>query len=72
MKEEERKEESKIKSRELMYKLIISQLFYDGFQNIADELAVAVGQDNAPISPSNRLNNVCNIGMKHEHGMYKI
>lgn len=68
MKEEEKKEErNKVKHRELLYKLMISQLFYDGHQNFAQELAAVVEQEASAVSPSDRLMNVISIGLQHEH-----
>ncbi|XP_050709306.1 cleavage stimulation factor subunit 1-like isoform X2 [Eriocheir sinensis] len=68
MKEEEKKEErNKVKQRELLYKLMISQLFYDGHQNFAQELAVIVDQEATAVSPSDRLMNITTIGLQHEH-----
>ncbi|KAB7493612.1 Cleavage stimulation factor subunit 1, partial [Armadillidium nasatum] len=68
MKEEEKKvDESKIKQRELMYKLIISQLVYDGHQKIAQDLASEIGQEHLAICPSDRLMKVTSVGLKEEH-----
>ncbi|XP_050737746.1 cleavage stimulation factor subunit 1-like isoform X2 [Eriocheir sinensis] len=44
-----------------------SQLFYDGHQNFAQELAVIVDQEATAVSPSDRLMNIITIGLQHEH-----
>ncbi|XP_076056650.1 cleavage stimulation factor subunit 1 Cst50 [Oratosquilla oratoria] len=68
MKEEEKKEDkNKVKQRELLYKLIISQLFYDGHQKLAQELAVAVNHETTAVAPSDRLMTVVIVGVQHEH-----
>ncbi|CAL4061686.1 unnamed protein product, partial [Meganyctiphanes norvegica] len=69
MKEEEKKKEpaNKVQQRELLYKLIISQLFYDGHQAIGTTLAEAVELESTAISPSDRLMNVFSQGIQHEH-----
>ncbi|KAI8426766.1 hypothetical protein MSG28_014454 [Choristoneura fumiferana] len=53
-----------VKNRELLYRMIISQLYYDGFQPIAATLAAAVHAD--PCPPSDRLLNVMMVGIQHE------
>ena len=45
-----------------------SQLYYDNFQNIAQELATAVEQEATAVAPSDRLKNVVMLGLQHEHG----
>ncbi|CAF4939625.1 unnamed protein product [Pieris macdunnoughi] len=54
-----------VKNRELMYRMIISQLYYDGFQPIAATLAAAVHAD-PPCPPSDRLLNLMMVGLQHE------
>ncbi|CAB3404735.1 unnamed protein product [Caenorhabditis bovis] len=44
-----------IKDREYMYRLIIGQLFYDGYQQIAISLANAIGCSSQPPPPSDKL-----------------
>ncbi|KAJ8915611.1 hypothetical protein NQ315_003395 [Exocentrus adspersus] len=54
-----------IKSREFLYKLIISQLFYDGHQSIGTTLQQAVqAEPNCP--PSDRLFHLVLTGLEHE------
>lgn len=48
--------------------ILFSQLFYDGHQNFAQELAASVDQEATAISPSDRLMNITAIGIQHEHG----
>ncbi|XP_072394272.1 cleavage stimulation factor subunit 1 [Diabrotica undecimpunctata] len=53
------------KTREFLYKLIISQLLYDGYQNVATSLQQAVQAD--PINaPSDRLYHLTITGLEHE------
>ncbi|XP_055716534.1 cleavage stimulation factor subunit 1 [Phlebotomus papatasi] len=54
-----------LKNRELLYRLIISQLFYDGYHNLAVELSTMVRAD-PPCPPSDRLLNVMIQGMQEE------
>lgn len=54
-----------VKNRELLYRMIISQLYYDGYQPIAATLAAAVHAD-PPCPPSDRLLNVMMVGLQHE------
>ncbi|XP_059619553.1 cleavage stimulation factor subunit 1 [Phlebotomus argentipes] len=54
-----------LKNRELLYRLIISQLFYDGYHNLAVELSTMVRAD-PPCPPSDRLLNVMIQGMQDE------
>ncbi|PZC70472.1 hypothetical protein B5X24_HaOG216050 [Helicoverpa armigera] len=54
-----------VKNRELLYRMIISQLYYDGFQPIAATLAAAVHAD-PPCPPSDRLLNLMMVGLQHE------
>ncbi|CAG9132945.1 unnamed protein product [Plutella xylostella] len=54
-----------VKNRELLYRMMISQLFYDGFQPIAATLAAAVHAD-PPCPPSDRLLNLMMVGLQHE------
>ncbi|XP_050709308.1 cleavage stimulation factor subunit 1-like isoform X2 [Eriocheir sinensis] len=46
---------------------LLGQLFYDGHQNFAQELAVIVDQEATAVSPSDRLMNIITIGLQHEH-----
>lgn len=54
-----------VKNREILYRLIISQMFYDGHHNIAVELASTVRAD-PPCPPSDRLLHVMLAGMQNE------
>ena len=62
-----------IHSRDLLYRLIISQLFYDGYQQVAVTLTNIVHAD-PPCPPSDRLMNIVALGMDketegtHRHG----
>ncbi|XP_055687370.1 cleavage stimulation factor subunit 1 [Lutzomyia longipalpis] len=56
---------STLKNRELLYRLIISQLFYDGYHNLAVELSTMVRAD-PPCPPSDRLLNVVVQGLQDE------
>jgi len=55
-----------LKFREQLYRLIISQLFYDGFQSLAVSLSSAV-QANPTCPPSDRLNHLVTLGLQNEH-----
>ncbi|XP_060875717.1 cleavage stimulation factor subunit 1-like [Metopolophium dirhodum] len=59
------KPEMCIKNSDHLYRLIISQLFYDGHTSIASSLAVKVNAD-PPCSPSDRLRSVVIKGLQHE------
>lgn len=59
------KNESKF--RENLYRLIISQLFYDGYQHIAVGLSGSV-QASPPCPPSSRLLNLIKLGIQTENG----
>lgn len=59
------KNESKF--RENFYRLIISQLFYDGYQHIAVGLSGSV-QASPPCPPSSRLLNLVKLGLQTELG----
>lgn len=59
------KNESKF--RENLYRLIISQLFYDGYQHIAVGLSGSV-QASPPCPPSSRLLNLVKLGIQTELG----
>lgn len=48
---------SELKFRENFYRMVISQLFYDGYQHAAVNLSGAI-QANPPCPPSNRLYNL--------------
>ncbi|PSN45009.1 Cleavage stimulation factor subunit 1 [Blattella germanica] len=54
-----------IKARDLLYRLMISQLFYDGHQSLAVGLS-AVAQADPPCPPSDRLLHVVMAGLLHE------
>nr|CAD7207408.1 unnamed protein product [Timema douglasi] len=54
-----------IKCRELLYRLMISQLFYDGHQSLAVGLS-AVAQADPPCPPSDRLLHVVLVGLQNE------
>ena len=47
---------------------IYSQLFYDGYKKIGNQLSETVGHENASVSPSDRLMNLIAIGLQHENG----
>ncbi|XP_060856954.1 cleavage stimulation factor subunit 1-like [Metopolophium dirhodum] len=59
------KPEMYIKNRDHLYRLNISQLFYDGHSTIASSLAALVNAD-PPCSPSDRLMSVVTKGLQHE------
>ncbi|KAI9561193.1 hypothetical protein GHT06_012149 [Daphnia sinensis] len=59
-----------IKFKEQLYRLIISQLFYDGFQSMAVSLSSAV-QAHPACPPSDRLNHIVSLGLQHEHTLKK-
>ncbi|XP_063231915.1 cleavage stimulation factor subunit 1 [Bacillus rossius redtenbacheri] len=54
-----------IKGRDFLYRLMISQLFYDGHQSLAVGLA-AVVQADPPCPPSDRLLHLVLVGLQHE------
>ncbi|KAF4519152.1 hypothetical protein B566_EDAN008214 [Ephemera danica] len=54
-----------LKNREQLYRLIISQLFYDGHQNLAVSLSSLIQAD-PPCPPSDRLHHVVLAGLTHE------
>ena len=54
-----------IRSREIMYRLIISQLFYDGYSQAAIQLTNMLAVD-PPCPPSERLLNVLVKGLERE------
>ncbi|XP_023333349.1 cleavage stimulation factor subunit 1 [Eurytemora carolleeae] len=54
-----------IQTRELLYRLIISQLFYDGYQQVAVTLSNMVHTD-PPCPPSDRLMHVVTLGLERE------
>lgn len=58
-------EQSEIRFREQAYRLMVSQLFYDGYQAIAVALSNLL-QIHPPCPPSNRLLNVIRLGIHHE------
>ncbi|KAK4004799.1 Cleavage stimulation factor subunit 1 [Daphnia magna] len=59
-----------IKFKEQLYRLIISQLFYDGFQSMAVSLSSAV-QAHPACPPSDRLNHIVSLGLQQEHTLKK-
>ncbi|GLV45750.1 Cleavage stimulation factor 50 kD subunit [Carabus blaptoides fortunei] len=65
MKEADVDTKNLIKSRELLYRLIISQLFYDGHQSLAVNLSSVVQAD-PPCPPSDRLLHIMIAGIEHE------
>lgn len=71
MKENENIDDKNItKQRELVYRMIISQLVYDGHTQIATNLAQAVNTD-SPCPPSDRLLHVVLKGLQHEPDRHK-
>ncbi|RWS13287.1 cleavage stimulation factor subunit 1-like protein [Dinothrombium tinctorium] len=54
-----------LKERELLYRLMISQLFYDGYQTLAVNLSTLVKCTPA-CPPSDRLLHLVNLGLKTE------
>eukprot|EP00093_Oithona_nana_P013895 13895.XXX_348210_349825_1 [CDS] Oithona nana genome sequencing. len=54
-----------IRSREIMYRLMISQLFYDGYSPVAIQLTNILAVD-PPCPPSERLLHVLNRGLERE------
>ncbi|CAG9767917.1 unnamed protein product [Ceutorhynchus assimilis] len=64
-KEEDPDTNNLIKSREFLYRLIIGQLFYDGHQQIGQNLAQAVQAEPA-CPPSDRLFKLIMSGLEHE------
>ena len=54
-----------IQSRDFLYRLIISQLFYDGYQQVAMTLSNIVHAD-PPCPPSDRLMNIVTMGLDKE------
>lgn len=56
---------SVIKNKDLLYRLIISQLFYDGYQQVAVQLSNMLQIDPA-CPPSERLFNVVRLGLELE------
>ncbi|KAB0798713.1 hypothetical protein PPYR_09706 [Photinus pyralis] len=65
MNEEDITTKNLIKSRECLYRLMISQLFYDGHQSIATTLSSAVSAD-PPCAPSDRLLRIMMAGLENE------
>ncbi|XP_065842308.1 cleavage stimulation factor subunit 1-like [Oscarella lobularis] len=53
-----------VKERELLYKLIISQLRYDGFETVATNLAKSIAGSLAACSSSSRLAHLVDLGLK--------
>ncbi|OXA52098.1 cleavage stimulation factor subunit 1 [Folsomia candida] len=69
MKEKEEMEvqdtRNKVKMRENLHKLIISQLFYDGFQQVAASL-IGLTHPDSPCPPSDRLMHLVTLGLEQE------
>ncbi|XP_002156244.2 cleavage stimulation factor subunit 1 isoform X1 [Hydra vulgaris] len=55
-----------LKDRETLYKLIISQLRYDGLDLVASSLARCVGLEDLPLAPSSRLLELVKFGLLEE------
>jgi len=55
-----------VKDRETLYKLIISQLRYDGLDLVASSLAKCVGLEDLPLAPSSRLLELSKMGIQGE------
>ncbi|KAF2347535.1 WD40 repeat, partial [Trinorchestia longiramus] len=73
MKEEEKQKKddkkNKVKHREFLYKLIISQLVYDDYQELAESLMKTWEFEGSPPAPSERLFHITQLGLNHEHEM---
>ena len=54
-----------VQSRDYVYRLIISQLFYDGYQQMASQMTNMLHPD-PPCPPSDRLFNVVMLGLERE------
>ncbi|XP_054272971.1 cleavage stimulation factor subunit 1 [Macrosteles quadrilineatus] len=67
---DETEDQNKIKQRERLYRLIISQLYYDGYTQIAQSLSAEVHPEPA-CPPSERLLHVINAGLQHEPDRHK-
>ncbi|XP_059486358.1 cleavage stimulation factor subunit 1 [Neocloeon triangulifer] len=61
----ETEDKNVLKNRENLYRLIISQLFYDGHQTLAVSLSSLVQAD-PPCPPSDRLYHLVQCGLQHE------
>ncbi|CAB3366752.1 Hypothetical predicted protein [Cloeon dipterum] len=61
----ETEEKNSMKIRENLYRLIISQLFHDGYQNLGLSLSSLV-QAEPLCPPSNRLHHLVQYGLQHE------
>ncbi|XP_046667557.1 cleavage stimulation factor subunit 1 isoform X1 [Homalodisca vitripennis] len=70
MMKDETEEKNCVKQREALYRLIISQLYYDGYSQIALNLTTEVQAD-PPCPPSERLLHVVNAGLQHEPDRHK-
>ncbi|XP_062505276.1 cleavage stimulation factor subunit 1-like [Corticium candelabrum] len=55
-----------VKDREALYKLIISQLRYDGYENVASSLVKTVAGSLTTCAPSSRLAHIVSLGQKAE------
>lgn len=55
-----------IKDQETLYKLIISQLRYDGLDLIATSLSKCVGLEEVALAPSSRLLEIMKLGLQEE------
>lgn len=54
-----------VKTRDLLYRLMVSQLFYDGHQQVAVQLTNLIVSD-PPCPPSERLLHVVTLGLERE------
>jgi len=57
---------NKVQVREMVHKLIISQLFYDGFQQVAAQM-INLTHPDSPCPPSDRLVHLISLGLEQEH-----
>lgn len=58
---------SKTHHRALLYKLIISQLLYDNYEELALKLKDMWDPESSALAPSDRLNHLTMLGLNHEH-----
>eukprot|EP00096_Caligus_rogercresseyi_P012804 TRINITY_DN5482_c0_g1_i1.p1 TRINITY_DN5482_c0_g1~~TRINITY_DN5482_c0_g1_i1.p1 ORF type:complete len:447 (-),score=116.43 TRINITY_DN5482_c0_g1_i1:136-1476(-) len=58
-----------LKNREALYRLMISQLFYDGYQQVALQLSGLIGAEPA-CPPSERLSKVVSLGLEKERSAF--
>ncbi|KAA0202177.1 hypothetical protein HAZT_HAZT000380 [Hyalella azteca] len=73
MKEEDKQKKevvkNKVKHRDFLYKLILSQLVYDDFKELADSLMKTLEMEGPPPAPSERLFHLTQLALTHEHEM---